>query len=184
MCFATHTCKWVLTSVHSLWYFCCYFLSWCIPLLPPAPPPLVCGVSNNYVFSSFTESMTHAHHHYWIYGGSQLGLGMLIRRETSIGTRGAHDIKEEKAAWSSNGVSPAHPHPPCPALLPHSNHQHASPLIHTGWQNNAALSNLNCINIWQCIWGHGTNKSSSVWLNTNSLLTPVQILATSPTLSI
>lgn len=31
--------------------------------------PNVCGVNNNDVFSSFTESMTYAHDHYWIYGG-------------------------------------------------------------------------------------------------------------------
>lgn len=50
--------------------------------LPP-PPPMFCGVSNNDVFSSFTESMTHAHDHYWIYGGSRPGLRMLIRGETN-----------------------------------------------------------------------------------------------------
>lgn len=78
-------------------------------IYPPPPSPFhVCRVRNNDMFSSFPESMTHAHDHYWIYGGSQPGLGMLITEETNTEGASQHEGRESCLVIKES-VPTAHP---------------------------------------------------------------------------
>ena len=100
--------KEVELCVYSLRYPLSYFYPSTFLLCLP-PPPMFCGVSNNDVFSSFTESMTHAHDHYWIYGGSRSGLRMLIRGETNAGRASRREAKAKLLGHHMESVPAAHP---------------------------------------------------------------------------
>lgn len=83
-------------------------------IYPPPPAPFhVCRVRNNDMFSSFPESMTHAHDHYWIYGGESARPGNANHRGDKH-WGGLTTWTKGKAAWSSRSQCPLHIPPSSP----------------------------------------------------------------------